>query len=505
MKRIVVVLALLLAGLAAYIYFFEPDTWARLVGGAPMTGEPPAPTTDASPAKERDTAPGASPTSASSASPPASIALPQDGQAWYVNGAAHEPGALVEAPQGEAVVAAYRDGLYTLESIQVESGQTYQPEWRGLRAAPTAGWDSFQGGGARTGFTASRDRADLQRRWTIDLGDRVRSSPIIKGQAVFFSSENHLLVAVDLRSGTVLWRQGEIGSTASPVTTDQFIFAGGDTGEFGGYRIKDGKRRGFTSLGSYPASMALIADDAFLVITGDATAYSIKTKRSFSGRLPLRVNWETSLPQLGATTATPAIADGKAFLQTESAGLLALSLETGRVLWPAAEAPAARDTQAQMTLSLTDDRSFLTPTPAFGDGVVYAAYDGALHAARAEDGAAIWRRPLDRSPSSSISLAYGALFLGDADGYISAYAAASGAPIFTTKISDKPIFASPAIFNDKLLIATGEGRLMLLSCFSGDKLAEDGSLAGASIDGSPAVSEAGIVAINRAGKIAAYE
>jgi len=504
MKRFLLIFFLLAAAAVAYVYFFEPETWRRLTGDETDSAAPAS--TERTPTPREASSETTAPEPAAPERRNARIALPSDAGAWYVNGVAHQAGELVTAPAGESVVAVYNAGRYALQTLKAEADATAAPELKLSEARPIPGWDGFQGNRARTGFTTARDRAALTLQWTAELGDESASSPVVQDNVAYLSSDGSLLTAVDLGDGAVLWREGSLGSNVSPVVIEDYAFAGNDAGDLGGYRIKDGKRRGFTSLGSYPTSLALISEDAFLATTRDQTVYSIKTKRSFIGRLPLRVNWERRLEQLGEANATPVIAGDRAVLVTESMGLTALSLETGETLWPKDTAQTGNTgMQGQMTLAFADEERFLTPTPAIDGGTVYAFHDGALIAVRLSDGAELWRRPLRVKPTSSLSLAYGMVYFGDADGRIQARAFDGGALVFAAKIGERPIFASPVIFKDKLLAATGEGAVVLLHCFSGETLAEDRTLAGAPIESTPAATDQAILAINRAGKMAAYQ
>jgi len=106
--------------------------------------------------------------------------------------------------------------------------------------------------------------------------------------------------------------------------------------------------------------------------------------------------------------------------------------------------------------------------------------------------------------STSLAVAYGMVFFGGADGLIRGRSAENGFVVFKKRISSEPIFASPVVFRDKLVVATGEGTLLLLHAFPGELLARDDTLAGDAILATPLVTQNGIVAVNRKGKMGCF-
>lgn len=506
MKKILLIIILLIVVLAVWLYFAQPEALDRF--RQPAT--PPEHSQPATPANERRPAPPDSATlpAPSSKRSVATLLLPEGERAIFVNGAPAEPGSQVMVPTGENVITTYSGGRYSQELVMAQSGQTYELQIREKTPAAPKTWDTFQGNGRRTCFVEAPDRDRLQLKWRVDLNDRVEASPIVLGNTAYFSSASHLISALDLDTGKVLWARGDLGSDVSPIVTDQFIFAGDDRGRFAGYRLEDGKMRGFTSLGSYPTSLALISADAFLVVTRENRVFSIKTQKNFRGKLPLRINWEKPLPELGSANATPLILGKTAVFQTEEGTPLSIALDDGRRLWPKGDttsASSAENMEGDINFSFADEDSFLTPTPASDGRHIFAVAHKTLSAFDAADGTVLWQRKLAYTPTSSLSLAYGTLYIGAADGSVYAHGTEKGTRIFYRSVGNKPIFASPVIFKDKLLVAGGEGGLYLLNCFSGEILTSSDALSGAPIAGTPAVAGDLILAVNRDGKMACFQ
>ena len=45
----------------------------------------------------------------------------------------------------------------------------------------------------------------LRRAWTYTTGDAIASSPVVVGEVVYISSEDHTVYALDARTGKKLW------------------------------------------------------------------------------------------------------------------------------------------------------------------------------------------------------------------------------------------------------------------------------------------------------------
>lgn len=501
MKQVFLIILLLLAVLAGYLFFFEPETLDQLVGKkdqpSQQTVKTNSPTKNSvTPKTHKKDQP------KTTVRPPAILNLPQDGMRYYVNGKAVS-GSTVELPAGNAVVTGFREGNYRHEHVQLKSGQSLELSGSARSVSTGNQWDTFQGGSLRSGFVQAGNRQKLDVAWKGHMGHKVQSSPILANSVAFFASSQHLLNAVDLTNGKLLWSEGSTGSSVTPIVNGNHGFAGDNLGAFTGFRIKDGKPRGTARLDSYAISLGRISEEAFMAVTRSNTVYSIQTRKGIFGKLPLKVNWDREIPELRGSQAAPVFTQDAAIFQTEGYGLLAINLSDGSRLWPQVNNVSSETFEADAQSFVRDD-VFLTPTPASDGTTVFGIQDESLVALKTSSGKSVWQHNYDKKPSTSLTLAYGVLFYGAGDGTLRAHSAQNGAPIYSVKLGEKPIFASPVVFADKLLVATGEGNVLLLDAFSGEILAKDSTLAGSGIDATPAVTSAGMLVVNRRGDLAFY-
>ncbi|MDJ0841695.1 MAG: PQQ-binding-like beta-propeller repeat protein [Acidobacteriota bacterium] len=505
--RVFLIIVVILAAIGGWLYFYERETLDRLMKGEFVTEPEPQPAPNPEPRPENATAaPRKAPEKADSVVPasPAMLRVPDLDGDLYVNGEPTEPGKTLELPPGRALVTGYDNGRYVHDLVELKSGESTEPKATTRKGSSETGWSTFQGNSLRTGYSHVRDRQALEPVWQVDLKDKVDCSPVIVGDLALISTGQSLITAIDLRDGSVAWKQGRMGSAISPIATEKYAFAGADTGQFGGYLLKNGKQRGDLFLESYPVAMAAISEEAFLVSTRGTKVFSIGTKRRFTGRLPLKSNWETELPELTAGTGSPVILDKTAVFSTGK-GLVALSLTDGKRLWPATGSTVEGvSLKNNISLSFADETHFRIPTPAAHEGRVYAALDKTLRGVDADTGRVVWEQSLPDKATSSISLAHETLYFGTADGHVEARSLKDGGAIFRVRVSDQPVFASPVLFRDKLLVATAEGHVHLRNSFSGKEPAVDKTLAGAPVNSTPAVWDDGILVINRKGKAVRY-
>lgn len=494
MKNVVLIVFVLLAVLAGYIALFEPDIVERFLpkDRQEQTDKPAPPTATPPKRQPKERAPAE-----------ARIQVDAPPEAWFFNGKPLPLENEVTIPAEPGTLTGFtRDG-YVHVPLDIASGEKQKIQITEVRQRPAQTWQTFQADGHRRGYVDAPSLDELTVRWQTSVGGRVSASPIVVADVAYVTTDKRAAVALDLAQGKVLWQADQTGSDVAPVTNGQFLFTGNDQGQFAGFRMDDGKQKGFTSLGSYPIALAPASDDMFLAVTRDNQVYGIATKKGFFGKLPLKIEWETSLPMLAGSNAAPLIVDDRAIFQTQS-GLAALDLSSGRVLWPETAGEAAADDMAQMQLAVVDESQFRTPTPAAGNGVVYAIQNGALTAFHQSSGDAVWQEKLRVKVTSSLSLANGLVYAGFADGSVRAFSAANGRQVFRSDVSEQAIFASPVLFADRMLVATRSGDVLLLHAMSGEVIARDNTLAGAPILATPAVTKDAILVINQNGKAVGY-
>jgi outer membrane protein assembly factor BamB len=246
-----------------------------------------------------------------------------------------------------------------LRAIQKTSGRILwrQQVGRLAAASPAVGNGNvyavvLRGIGSETGrIAAYRDR-DGKQLWSKALPSRAESSPLLRGDAVYFGSEDGTVYAVDAQSGRTRWTYKASGAVkGGPAYANGNLYFGDYSGHVHAVRARDGKQ--LWSVGTSGTRFGF----------GSGSFYS--TAAVAFGRV-----------YLGNT-------DGRVYSFAASSGELAWATGTGAYVYAS---PAVAD------------------TPGLGPTVYIGSYDGNFYAFDARSGAKRWAFPSGAKISGSATI-----------------------------------------------------------------------------------------------------
>lgn len=243
------------------------------------------------------------------------------------------------------------------------------------------------------------------------------------------------LIAVDKRSGDVVWRAigagGQVlhGQWSSPVAANihgriQVLFGGGD-----------GWLRSYDAVSGHEVWR-------------------------FDGN-PKDARW---LPRPGVLSrsliiASPVFADGRVFLamgQSPGHG-------NGPSLLYAISPNGQGDVTASRLLWTSRDVGRVVGTPVVKDGLLYVAdLGGRIHCLDAATGVRIWKHETNEAVWGSLLLAGDRLYVGTVDGTMVVLRAGRQKEVLAQMEMDAPIYSPPAVVGDALYLATAK-RLYLIA------------------------------------------
>jgi outer membrane protein assembly factor BamB len=200
---------------------------------------------------------------------------------------------------------------------------------------------------------------DGHARWSVDLGERIYSSPLVLGDRLFVGVDRGKLVSLDARSGAVRFRldvDGDADTAPAPLPGGDLVFAAGRTVEAispdGTVRWRHRMRRKVFASPAVGAGVIVVGDQGGTV-----------TGLSLDGGL----RWATEVG--GDADASPAIGDeGRVFVGTDGGEVLALDPDSGAILWRTAVGGFVRG-----PLSVARDGSVLAST--YGPAPAVVALD----------------------------------------------------------------------------------------------------------------------------------
>lgn len=219
------------------------------------------------------------------------------------------------------------------------------------------------------------------------------------------------LSAVDLRSGTVRWRDRLGSVTASPLLLGERVVTAGLDGTVRAFAT----RSGVPSWTAVPDSAARF--HAAPVTHGDAVLLaddqgSIHRLDAATGSAAWSVSTDLRFYDTPALLAHPQ--GDRLFLPTRRGVLLALDAATGSEVWRFEAEPVVR-----------------FASPAAANGTVYlVSTEGLLRALDAETGAVRWTARLDSGATAAPLVTGGIVYVGTLGGRLHAVEAATGEPLW---------------------------------------------------------------------------
>ena len=246
--------------------------------------------------------------------------------------------------------------------------------------------------------------------WVIGGSSLREFPPVLSENRIFQLTDDGVLSAIDKYTGKLLWSQ-QLGvlSAAAPAVVGNTVYA--------------------TIL-----SRAGAADDGRFVAL-DATDGHIR--------------WSRNLPS--RSESSPLVDDGKVFFGSEDGTVYALDTRTGHTVWTYHAAGAVK------------------ASPTLKDGVLYFGdYSGNVQAISEQTGRRIWLASSEGALLgsgtfySTAAVIYGRVYLGNTDGRVYAYDAATGNLDWAYQ-TGAYVYASPAVTN-----APGLGPTVYLGSYDGN-------------------------------------
>jgi outer membrane protein assembly factor BamB len=284
-------------------------------------------------------------------------------------------------------------------------------------------WPRYGYDAARTRFFPGSRGLDppLRLGWVYHGGSLLEFPPVIYGNTLFMLNDDGVAVAVDKRSGRVIW-QNKVGTlaAASPTIGNGLMFA-----SLLSTRPNTGQNPG----------------------AGRFVALSQKTGK---------VVWSRDVP--AGTESSPLAWGNTLYFGDQSGTLYALRTTDGHQWWTYHASGAIKG------------------GPSLSDGILYFGdYAGRAYAVRASDGHEVWTVGTNGTHFgfgsgqfySSPAIAFGRVYMGNTDGRVYSFAAHSGALAWATS-TGAYVYASPAVAN-----TPGLGPTVYIGSYDGNFYAFD--------------------------------
>jgi len=253
-------------------------------------------------------------------------------------------------------------------------------------------------------------------KWAFPAGNKIRSTPVLFGESVYFGSDDGYLYALDSASGKLKWKFKAAGAvSSSPAIYQNTIYIEAGNAAFHAVDAVSGREKWNVKSGP-----ALVADPA----------------------APYSPTWEYE-------HSSPVIAGGMVYFGSADGNLYALDPATGKQKWVFKTAGRIR------------------ATPAVAEGVVYlGSMDGTLYALAAQDGALKWKFKTAGNQyfpkgevQSSPSVSGGMVYFGSRDSALYAVNTADGTLQWKKEMENSSwVISGPAIYKGLVIIGTSDAQ-----------------------------------------------
>lgn len=307
----------------------------------------------------------------------------------------------------------------------------------------------------RTGKVQAHSRLKGEKLWDVDVEQPLSSGPVVAGDNVLVGTSNGELLALSGADGALVWKAGLTSEVlALPRVEGRTVIVRTSDGHITALDENSGGTRWTYERTAPPLSVRslgspVIANDLVLDGFGGGKLVALALKDG-------KVAWETTVAvphgrseveRLVAMDADPLVKGDTAYVSGYQAGVAAVNLSDGDVLWREAKVFSAH--------GLAGDRRSLLLSDIASD----------VWQLDTRSGADLWKQ----AELHQRRLTVPALFkdryvvVGDFEGYLHVLSKDDGSLVGRIQIGDEPIRATPVVFDDILYVYTGGGVLAAIA------------------------------------------
>lgn len=341
------------------------------------------------------------------------------------------------------------------------------------------GQSMFRGDAAHSGvYSGNAPRQFHRVKWKFPTGDRVVSSPVMQGKAIYFGGDDGNIYAVDAESGRQIWKHTTRGPVpCTPAVADGVVYAvsydgrlyalNADTGAVKWKFATEGERR-FEARGLhgmepktqtiadafdvYLSSPVLDKDNVYFG-GGDGNLYAVNRANG-----ELRWKFKTG----DVVHSSPALLNGTLYFGSWDSYFYAVDAATGKEKW---KFHGGED-------AMIHNQVGFQSSPAVANGVVYTGCrDSNVYALDAGTGAEKWKFNNELSwVITSPAVADGKVYFATSDSSLYHVADAATGKSLQKQQGKAYMFSSPAIAGDVVFIGVLNGILEARDRNSGEVL-----------------------------------
>jgi outer membrane protein assembly factor BamB len=305
----------------------------------------------------------------------------------------------------------------------------------------------------------------VDRVWSTSVkgGDdvlRLGLRPVVSGERVFVAGHGGDVRALELASGREVWRvSAELELAGGPAVGDGLVVVGGAGGRIVALDAESGSERWRAATGGEVLAAPAVAGGFVVVHTVDGRLHGL---RATSGSAAW--TYEQPVPRLTLRGNAPPVVTGDMVLTgLDNGKVVALSLESGEVLWTATVASSHGRTEIERLADID------SPVRVVGEDIFVVGYQGRVAMLARDSGQIWWGREL--SSHRGLAADDDTLYVTTADSTVMALRRRDGTPVWQQDGLLRRSLTAPALSGEALAVADFEGYVHWLDPANGKMLA----------------------------------
>jgi outer membrane protein assembly factor BamB len=291
-------------------------------------------------------------------------------------------------------------------------------------------------------------------------GQLLRMTPVLQDRSLYVATEDGFLQKIAVEDGRVEWAETiDHNINTSGGEFEQLLIFGGDA-EVIAVDVSNGELVWVSEVSSEVLAEPVIEDGIVVVRTVDGKLYGLDVH---NGQQLWDFHW--TVPTLSLRgDSRPAIKYGAVFIGTPAGRVVAVDLKTGKLYWDSIVAIARGRGELERMIDV--DTAILVQ-----DGIVFvSAFNQGIIALSAETGHVIWRR--DINSMADFTLHGENLLVADSDGVLWSLSTKNGATFWKQERYRDYGFNGLSVHNNFLVARRNDSHLVWLNADEGKVITE---------------------------------
>jgi len=294
--------------------------------------------------------------------------------------------------------------------------------------------------------------------YRVRLGGRSLASPAVVGDLAYVPTDEGVLLALDIRDGTVRWtsvigRRTSLGQVdnwdiyqSSPSVSDGVVYVGSADGGVYAVSADDGRQKWRFQTNHVVRATPAVVDGRVFCGSFDGKVYALDAA---TGKELWEVNTKTRGVPWNSVQGSCAVMDGLVYVGSRSSFFYGIDAASGAVRW-----------------RHSHDGDWVPSSPAVRDGIAYVGQsDGSKVTAVSAKGEPLWVFNAPNETFSSPALAGDVLYVAGNDNYntkgkgsLSALDIRTGKALWTLEVPGS-VWACPVVAGDTVYVSCADGML----------------------------------------------